>query len=334
MSALELFERGAQCSGSRYPLDLTKGFGTSVVHLAKVRQAAQLSELFALWQADLHNGTNAAQGVLLAAASERTLAGEPWMISQLVRMACENISVDALEQTVNRVALPAESLTQLQSAFDRAAEYEGAGTGFNRALVGERVMGLATFDSAPEKLREMLLQLEPGTARSTMQTNLDTALVNLKEQRQFYEDSLNQFIVARRDALPARLKADDVMAPRVDEAKSKNYVVCTMLLPGLGKITSREAAGLARLRLAQTAVALERFRAANNHYPDSLNELAPKFLAAVPSDPFDGQPLRYRKSVEGYLLYSVGPDLKDDSGARKPGSDDLSFVVVRPPKGL
>jgi hypothetical protein len=334
-SALELFERGAQCSGSRYPLDLAKGGETLLPHLPKVRTAAQLAELNALQQSDLHQGANAGQSVWLTLAAARTLEPEPLLVSQLVRVACDSAAVDALEQTVNRVALPAESLTQLQSAFNQAADYDAAGTGFNRALKAERVTGTATFDAGPEKLREMLLRMPPGAGQGTMQaTNLDKILSSLKEQRQFYEDSVNQLVVARKDALPARLKADDVMTPRAEEAKSKGYLICTMLMPALGKVTSREAGGLARLRLAQTAIALERFRAANNHYPDSLNELAPKFLAAVPNDPFDGQPLRYRKSVEGYLLYSIGPDLKDDGGARKPGSDDLPFVVVRPPKGL
>ena len=35
----------------------------------------------------------------------------------------------------------------------------------------------------------------------------------------------------------------------------------------------------------------------------------------------------------GYLLYSVGPDLKDDAGERMKGKDgDMVFVVVAPAK--
>jgi len=36
-------------------------------------------------------------------------------------------------------------------------------------------------------------------------------------------------------------------------------------------------------------------------------------------DPFDGQPLRYSAEGAGYVLYSVGPDLKDDAGERTAG---------------
>ena len=82
-----------------------------------------------------------------------------------------------------------------------------------------------------------------------------------------------------------------------------------------------------------TAVALEQFRAAhNNRYPASLSELTPKYLDAPLMDPFDGQPLRYRKQDAGYVLYSIGPDLKDDGGKPMNGKGgDIVFTVVTPP---
>jgi hypothetical protein len=255
-----------------------------------------------------------------------------------VRVAGQGFAVDALEQTVNRVALPPETLTQLQSAFDRAADREAAGTGFDRSLVGERVNVSAFLDLAPEKLRETFAQMATMGPSNEMQQAVngvsDKMTANLKDQRKFCEDSIDQALAARKEPLPGRLKADELITTRASEAKSKEYVLASMLLPALGKVTSKEAGSLARLRLAQTAIALERFRAANtNRYPEALTELAPKFLAAVPNDPFDGQPLRYQKAgVGGYLLHSIGADLKDDNGVRKVGADDLSFVVVRPPR--
>jgi hypothetical protein len=80
-------------------------------------------------------------------------------------------------------------------------------------------------------------------------------------------------------------------------------------------------------------VALEQFRAAhNNRYPAGLSELTPSYLNAVLTDPFDGQPLRYRNQGTGYVLYSIGPDLKDDGGKPMNGKEgDIVFTVVTPP---
>jgi hypothetical protein len=41
----------------------------------------------------------------------------------------------------------------------------------------------------------------------------------------------------------------------------------------------------------------------------------PEFVPAVPLDPIDGQPLRYRPNADGtFLLYSVGENGVDDGG--------------------
>jgi hypothetical protein len=41
-------------------------------------------------------------------------------------------------------------------------------------------------------------------------------------------------------------------------------------------------------------------------------------LNEVPIDPFDGKPLRYTRVKDGVVVYSVGPDGGNDSGAFDP----------------
>ena len=65
---------------------------------------------------------------------------------------------------------------------------------------------------------------------------------------------------------------------------------------------------------AATALAVERFRAANGHWPDRLDELVPAYLKLVPLDPYDGQRLRFKRLADGVLIYSTGPDGIDDGG--------------------
>lgn len=51
-------------------------------------------------------------------------------------------------------------------------------------------------------------------------------------------------------------------------------------------------------------------------YPTTLQALAPGYLPAVPVDPLsDDKPLQYRLTGKSYVLYSIGPDGKDDGGA-------------------
>jgi hypothetical protein len=58
---------------------------------------------------------------------------------------------------------------------------------------------------------------------------------------------------------------------------------------------------------AVAGIGAERFRLARGRWPDSLDEVvAAKLLDKVPTDHYDGQPLRYRKASDGVVIYSVG----------------------------
>jgi hypothetical protein len=61
----------------------------------------------------------------------------------------------------------------------------------------------------------------------------------------------------------------------------------------------------------------------------------PDLLRAVPTDPFDGRPLRYRRDPEGAVVYSVGPDGKDNGGSladlnRDKDGTDVGFRLWDP----
>jgi len=68
--------------------------------------------------------------------------------------------------------------------------------------------------------------------------------------------------------------------------------------------------------LLQTAVALRARWDVEHDLPESLDELVPRYLAAVPSDAFGGRPIRYDPSRR--VLHSIGSDFKDEGGAFEP----------------
>ena len=69
------------------------------------------------------------------------------------------------------------------------------------------------------------------------------------------------------------------------------------------------------LDLARVACALERHRLAHGDHPETLDALVPAFMASVPRDVINGQPLHYRRTADGkFRLYSVGWNERDDGG--------------------
>jgi hypothetical protein len=77
-------------------------------------------------------------------------------------------------------------------------------------------------------------------------------------------------------------------------------------------------------RFLLVTLALHAYRQEHGAYPTNLNALAPRYLSAIPRDPFaENHPLLYRRLSRpaefldtrfDYLLYSVGPDGRDNGG--------------------
>ena len=61
------------------------------------------------------------------------------------------------------------------------------------------------------------------------------------------------------------------------------------------------------------ATALELYRRDNQAYPDSLDPLAPRYLANLPVDPFSGKPFIYRRDNDDYVLACAGEDKVESS---------------------
>jgi hypothetical protein len=110
-------------------------------------------------------------------------------------------------------------------------------------------------------------------------------------------------------------------------------IMISLMLPAFDKIQGameRCEQGQRNLHLAFALAAYQRY---NRHYPAKLEELAPKYVESIPDDLFSGNPLIYRLVDKGYLLYSVGPNGKDEEGRGnndEPRGDDLSVRMPMP----
>jgi hypothetical protein len=88
----------------------------------------------------------------------------------------------------------------------------------------------------------------------------------------------------------------------------------------------------AQTEVLRTEIALYRFKMANHRFPTALSDLCPQFLPSLPIDPCSGSaraPLRYSPKPDGaFLLYSIGPDMKDDGGVPAKRVGDMGGDIV------
>ena len=109
------------------------------------------------------------------------------------------------------------------------------------------------------------------------------------------------------------------------------------MMPALEKGANKFAAAEALRRCAMTAIAVERYRLEHNgSLPESLAGLSKELMPESPIDPFSGEPLQFKQTEFGYLIYSIGPDREDDDGliifhkdARHTNEGDIGFHVER-----
>ena len=91
------------------------------------------------------------------------------------------------------------------------------------------------------------------------------------------------------------------------------------IMPASLRALTTQARCIAQLRAARAALALERMRLTKGELPDPTK-------VALPTDPFTGQPLRFKKQGDGYVIYSVGENGVDDGGDER---KDITFRVFR-----
>lgn len=326
--ALELLHTGAAIKHCRYPVDFTRGFEASIPYLSDMRSAARLLAVEAILHADNDDPESAARSVISVFGVARSLTEEPMIISQLVRISHQALALSVIERAINRTEFTDDQLLELARAV---AEAENRST-MVRAFAGERCQVLSGLRE-PASLDGALFGTDLPPAPIL---ELYKALGLADMDALIYLDLTNEYIEAA--SLPLHKRENAARAIEVKYQKiSQIHVLLHILMPAISRVYTIELRGIAHLRSARVALAVQRYRLASGKLPDTLGDLVPAYLQAVPTDPFDGKELRYKKLEAGFVVYSIGEDLSDDGGKEMPKDSkerrnskwDATFIVER-----
>jgi len=86
------------------------------------------------------------------------------------------------------------------------------------------------------------------------------------------------------------------------------------MLPVLTRARTASAKGVATINGSRTFLAVLAYKDRFGTYPESIAQLKSRLGWEVPTDPFTGGDFIYKRQGKGFILYSVGMDLKDDGG--------------------
>jgi hypothetical protein len=93
------------------------------------------------------------------------------------------------------------------------------------------------------------------------------------------------------------------------------YFLVQLVMPASTRVAEIMYRGKMQHESTLAGLALKRWRLEKDAYPQTLNELiASGFLKELPMDPYSDKPLVYKKMGDDFILYSIGPNFKDDEG--------------------
>jgi len=304
--ALATLKRASAMPFCVFPVRWDDGFSSLFPHLAQFRQGTRLVCAQAVLKA--HDGKlpEALDWLTVSYRMADQAAAEPTLIAQLVAIAMRAISDKAAHQIIAPAAL---TPAQARGLYDQLARAQIAAT-YEAGMRMELAQGLTSIEGLRQRrqdLRPLLGELDnpyPGL-QAVLYSGLASPLLKLEETN--YARAMRQVIARSRQPYRETAGAPDIMAGH----NGPGYMLAHILVPVYGRATAKRDQSLAATRLLQIVLALKAQKQSLGSYPPVLTGLV---WQSPLEDPFSGKPFVYRPRGNGFLLYSIGPNLKDDGG--------------------
>lgn len=294
--------------------------------LTRLRACAKLVKLETMTLAMRGDASHLVDGVRLQSMLVGAAENQPFLIGTLVAVALQAVSVDTIECVLSvNEASPSQlaDLDLLLASFDRPGDL------IETAFRGERAFFIA---------------LQSYARKHGGESQVPPALMKLPGvPGYFWRDAalglecFNVYMQATRADTPstAAIEANQQVQ---DELKSRYFagILTRFLFPSLQRSVTLILRSAGEVRCARAGIAAERFRLDAGRMPGSLDELVPKYLDAVPVDPFaDGGPIKLKRLDDRLVFYSIGDDGIDQGGKLESAAPDdeaidFGFTLLMP----
>ena len=271
----------------------------------KMITAARLMGFDALLRAEEGDMPGALERIRDGLASVSKVAQDGTLIAYLVSVAETRMMIKFLEEICRGRRIEEADLASLVAALEPGPWRERL-TG---AIKGDRVFSLEWGrDAIRGRFRESA-DNRPGPRwlywllRPVLKAEICWQLDKLTRWERIARDPYFE----QRE----RLATD----PEFSEAVPWYFELTGFLASGaFGTVFIKNGQLEATMLADRTGLACRLFKSRTGRYPESLEELVPGILKEIPIDPFTGKPLVYRREGEGFIVYSLGSNEKDDGG--------------------
>jgi len=293
-----------------------------IPRLRRIKLLAKLLSLRTSFLVCQGNGDQAVESIVSALRMGRMLDDQPVLTVYLVKVGCLNMACQNVPYVLERTKPSDAALVRLEKEL-RTIDLPRM---LQQVLVAERVYTLALIAEMIDRKDQLLLR-QPGVGSGyehSLPERMPATFLFFPWMRQMYGRFLRTealWISALDKPWP-----DLIDAVKDIDADSRD-MFSEMLGPTLIRSVELSGKSIGMVRSARLAATIERYRRVKQKMPDSLREMTPEYIEAIPADPFTGEELRYKHNEKGYVVYSVGENRRDDGGAIQKSDEWVDFGV-------
>ena len=243
------------------------------------------------------------------------------LIQQLVGIAMESMACRTITEVLSDYKIDSAVLAEIQTNFEKLQEGKGSKISvkgeelflddelqrcFTQSCIGKSHLYLPRFHELGTASEDDFIY--PKTGFRILFTHPD------KEETQKALDRLFEIFDEIAKLSPAAADKRIQLNKQAKEMISKNLFLQVMF-PAIGKVSETGYRNQMYGQATAALLAVSRYRLETGQYPVSLQELVQKgYLKEVPVDVYSDKPIVYKQKDDSFILYSLGPNLKDDGG--------------------
>lgn len=255
------------------------------------------------------------------------------ILNYLIGILIKNLGIEDIQKIISTSTFTSEKLIQYS---DNLNNYKNDKENFTVALKMENYYLINNLTNLNKDINSGMKNTEiPFSSRRT-QANAFYYFKLEKTKKMVIENTRNK-IAFLDEPLSKVLPENNQSTSSIGKEKKfsilsfvKLYFMENSIGILLVNITSEHYSATRRksvelpINATQLILSLKAFKNDNGILPNTLNDLVPNYISAIPIDPYDKNPLRYSK--EKKIIYSVGTSTEDVGG-----SDGASWQTMKNP---
>jgi len=319
--ALSIIEDGTRRHSCRFDYDYNAGFNMLMPNLSNMRNTIRIIGVKSCLLAEAGSSDAAWQLAQTQLKLADAMRNEPILISFLVRLASINIAC----QTIHRICKVAPPNAEQYNIIEKLLLDNEDRTQIILSMDGERLLGgewaFSILRNGSAKDLSVITNSESGLVKMVMSLYSAFKPLSLSDKAAYMRIMAEYTRFVQQPYSPNDTSTID---RKVKQMQGHLHIITSILVPSIGRVKQRYWETVAQMRITRAGLALLQERKTQDVFPQTLEMLQIENL----DDPFSTEALRYKPQGRGFIIYSVGPNHKDNGGTKKQKKQKDEWDIV------